>query len=289
MKSPELTSTILVPIDFSLITPPAIAHAQLYAGIFEKPITLVHLIDKGWGDKEHDILLEEEEALSKLQNLADDIYASSGITAKVMVRRGDFHEGIGELAEELNATLVVMGTKGIHGIQRWTGSHAIRVIKNTKDTPYIVVQDIPKRNEVKTVVLPFSFTVESRQKLAWAIHLSKLFSCHFLVIAEHQTDEFIQNKIQNNMSFAKKYLSQHGCSFSIETASGLTAFHKEIMIYSNAKEADLILIMTDEERELAEFFTGTHEQEIIANEMKLPVMVMNPVDNMLILGAAMFQ
>jgi nucleotide-binding universal stress UspA family protein len=289
MKSPESTATVLVPVDFSEVTPPAIAHAQLYAAIFQKPITLVHLIDKGWGDKEADIKLEEEEALAKLKNLAEEIFEHSGINTSFIVRRGEFLEGIGELAEEVNATLVVMGTHGIRGLQRWIGSNAIRVIKNTKDIPFIVVQDLPKRNEVKTVLLPFSFTVESRQKLAWAIHLAKQFNCHFLLLAEHQTDEFIQNRMQNNMSYAKKYLTQHNCSFSVETASGSTAFHKEIVIYASAKEADLILIMTDEEREFSEIFTGSHEQEIIANERKLPVMVMNPVDNMQILGAAMFQ
>jgi nucleotide-binding universal stress UspA family protein len=289
MKSLDLTATILVPVDFSDITKPALVHAELYATIFKKPITLVHLIDKGWGDKEHELKLEEEEALSKLQNFADDISNESGIEVSVLVRRGDFHEGIGELAEELNATLVVMGTKGIKGLQRWTGSHAMKVIKNTKDVPFIVVQDMPKRNDLKTVVLPFSFTVESRQKLAWAIHIAKMFQCHFLLLAEHQTDEFIQHKMQNNITFAKKYLDQHGCSYSVETASGSTAFHKEIIIYASAKDADLILIMTDEDREFTEYFTGTHEQDIIANEKKIPVMVMNPVDNMQILGAAMFQ
>ncbi len=289
MNSFESTETILVPVDFSEITAPALAHAKLYAEIFKKPIKLVHLIDKGWGDKEHELQLEEDEALSKLQNLAEEIYDESGIETTVLVRRGHFHDGIGELAAELNATLVIMGTKGIRGLQRWTGSNAMRVIRNTKDVPFIVVQEEPKRDSIKTVVLPFSFTVESRQKLAWSIHLAKLFNCHFLLLAEHQTDEFIRHRMDNNMTFAKKYLTQHGCSFSVDTASGSTAFHKEIIIYSAAKEADLLLIMTDEERDFSEIFTGSHEQDIIANEKKIPVMVMNPVDNMQILGAAMFQ
>ncbi len=289
MKSPELTDTILVPIDFSEITAPALAHAQLYAGILEKTITLVHLIDKGWGDKEHEIILEEEEALSKLQNLADDVFASSGIQTSVLVRRGDFHDGIGEIAEEFKATMVVMGTKGVKGIQRWTGSNAIKVIRNSQDVPYIVVQEMPKHEKIRNVVLPFSVTIESRQKLAWAIFLAKLFNCHFYLIAENNEDEWTKHKIQNNVQFATKYLTQHNCKFSFEFASGMTAFHKEIVIYASAKEADLLIMMTDEELEVLEIFTGSREQEIIANEKKIPVMVMNPIENTKILGAAMFQ
>jgi nucleotide-binding universal stress UspA family protein len=289
MKSPELTDTILVPIDFSEVTEPALAHAQIYASILKKSITLIHLIDKGWADKEHEILLEEEEALSKLQNLSDDVFSKSGIETSVLVRRGDFHEGIGEIAEECNATMVVMGTKGVHGLQRWTGSNAMKVIRNTKDIPYIVVQEMPKRDKIIKVVLPFSVTAESRQKLAWAIFLAKLFNCHFYLIAEKNDDEWTKHKIQNNVQFATKYLTQHGCEFSIEFATGMTSFHKEIVIYASAKEADLLIMMTDEELEVIEIFAGSREQEIIANEKKIPVMVMNPIENTMILGAAMFQ
>jgi len=46
--------------------------------------------------------------------------------------------------------------------------------------------------------------------------------------------------------------------------------------------------MSEEDHDFTEIFTGSHEQEIIANEAKIAVMVVNPVDNTLLTGAPMF-
>jgi hypothetical protein len=47
--------------------------------------------------------------------------------------------------------------------------------------------------------------------------------------------------------------------------------------------------MTKEESNWTEYFSGPEEQNVIANEAQIPVFCINPVDNMQILGSAMFQ
>jgi nucleotide-binding universal stress UspA family protein len=290
MKSPELAQTVLVPIDFTEVTLHALEYAETMARLFDKPISLLHVVSKGLFESESKVELEEEEALAKLRNIAQNFYEKTGIETQALVRRGSFYDVIGELAQELAAAVVVMGTHGVKGIQHIIGSRAIRVIFNSGDIPFLVVQQRPvPKGGYKKVVLPFSFTVESRQKLAWAIHLNKLFDCTFHILAETETDAFLAQKVENNLVFAKRYLDNHGCKYEISYAPAKTSFHKDIVNFAVKIEADLIVLMTHEESSWTEYFSGPDEQNVIANPAMIPVFCINPIDNMQILGAAMFQ
>ena len=290
MKAPEETKTILVPVDFTDITANALNHASELARLFDKPLTLLHIVSKGFLDKDSEMIIEEEEALSKLENLSEDVFAASGINCTAMVRRGSIYDTIGDVAKELNATLVVMGTHGVKGLQHIFGSRAIKVIYSAEQIPFVVVQQRPiGENGYKNVVLPFSFGAESRQKLAWTIHLNKIFNCTFHILAESDDDEFIARKIQNNLVFAERYLRKHNCKYTVHHAPKATSFHKDIVQFAASIFADMILIMTTEEKEWTDYFSGPNEQDIIANPAQIPVFCVNPVDNMQILGAAMFQ
>jgi nucleotide-binding universal stress UspA family protein len=281
-------ASILVPIDFSEITTATLAHARMYAKITSGKLILCHFIPGKAGDNSPELTIESERAEALLLNYADQLMSEHGLDSSVVVRPGRFHEAIGALANELNVGFVVMGTKGIHGLQRWSGSNAIKVILNGKQVPFIVVQDLPKNDKPEHVVIPFSFEAESRQKLARVPNLAKLFECTFHVVSRPETDEFIKRGIDANVNYAKKYLEENKCRFDIGQTPGKKSFHKEVIDYADSKSADLILIMSEEDHEFLEFFSGNHEQEIIANDRKIPVMVLNPKDTMRLDGAPMF-
>lgn len=280
--------TLLLPLDFSEFTPYAVAHAVNYAKILDSTITLAHFLPEKLINQHDEKLVQTEKAMDKLQAIESEISSKHGIDCYVAVRTKDFHEGIGGLANEVKAGLVVMATKGIHGMQRWTGSNAIKVVLNGKEIPFVVVQEMPKNEIPLNIILPFSFESESRQKLGRVPQLSKLFDCTFHVISELEEDEFLKNKSEAAIAYVKRFLDEHECKYTVSKSSGKKAFHKELIDFGKAKEADLMIIMTEEDHEFMEFFTGSHEQEIIANEAKIPVMVLNPKETMQLNGLPMF-
>lgn len=290
MKAPELTETILVGVDFTALTEIVIEHAAVLARLFDKHITLLHVLDRGFFEPESQVVLQEEEAKARLMNLADDTFAKTGIEVRTVVETGDLYDIIGRLSKELKATVIVSGTHGMSGFERLFGTPAFKIINHVEEVPILVVQNRRMREEgYKDIVLPFSFTRESRQKLAWAIHLNKIFKCNFHILAETDSDEFVSNQIKNNILFAEQYLTKHNCNYKVIQSEGEKPFYREIIDYAAGIWADLIIIMTDEEREISEFFLGSREQQIVVNEAKIPVMCINPVDNMNIMRSAMFQ
>jgi nucleotide-binding universal stress UspA family protein len=290
MKSLSETKGILVPVDFSALTENGISHAIAMAKIFNKPIYLLHAIRRSIFETEHKFKLGIEEARARLENLAEDTLSRSGIETTALIKTGSIFELIGKAALELPATLVVMPTHGVHGLQHIVGSHAFRIISSGGEIPFMVVQERPVPElGIRKVILPFSFEAESRQKLTWAVELNKLFNCDFLILAENESDEFIAQKVQINIDYARRMLDKNKCRYTLHNAIGKDNFYHEIVRFSIAHNADLIMLMSEEEISMVEYFTGSEEQGILANSAQIPVFCINTFQNSRVARPAMFQ
>ncbi|MEN9444124.1 MAG: hypothetical protein RIS47_1014, partial [Bacteroidota bacterium] len=116
-------NTIIVPWDFSQVAEYALQHAIKIAKLTDGEIHLLHVVKK---DK------EEVSAISKLNAIADEVHGKYGIRPSIVVREGSIFKVISDTANDLEATLLVMGTHGMKGMQKFTGSWALKVIAGTR-------------------------------------------------------------------------------------------------------------------------------------------------------------
>ena len=100
------------------------------------------------------------------------------------ISKGSIFTAIAEYANEKDASLVVMGTHGMKGMQKLTGSWALKVIVKSK-VPFIVVQDPPQTR--KDIIILFSLLISevrirkrSRWQFSWENILIQKFICLFL-------------------------------------------------------------------------------------------------------------
>ncbi len=260
---------LLVPWDFTPVAENALKHALILAKRIKenKKIYLLHV-----SKREKDI----PDLLADLKKIADLEAESSGIPIYSIVKEGSIFTTIGEVAKEVNAFLVVMGTHGIKGMQKLTGSWALKVIANS-DVPFYVVQEPPKKDNIENIVIPIDFMIENKQKLKWVYELSKFFNleAHLFVRKSgySQTDNV---RIKANLNFAKKYLNEKGIKYIIEMAMGEEEFWKETVEYAENIDADMILIMTTKDISALDYVFGANEQKLLANDSKIPVMAANP-------------
>ncbi len=265
----EKEYVLLVPWDFTPVAENALKHAVRLANKIKEnvKIYLLHI-----AKREKDI----PELLDDLKKIAEIESEATGIPIQAIVREGSIFTEIGEVAKEINAFLVVMGTHGIRGMQKLTGSWALKVIANS-DVPFYVVQEAPERDEIKKIVVPIDFMIENKQKLRLVYELSKFFNltAHLFVRKSgySQTDNV---RIKGNLNFAKKYLDERGIKYEIAMAEGKEDFWKETVEYAEKIDADMIMIMTTKDITALDYVFGADEQKIIANDSKIPVMAVNP-------------
>lgn len=262
---------IVIPWDFTPVAEYALQHGFKFAEKAKsKKIVLVHIIKS---EKEYD------DAFEKLNQIAKDNQGKNGLQIVPLVRKGSIFTTIGEVASEVDAELVVMGTHGLRGMQKLTGSWALKVIVSSK-VPFVVVQEPPNETDLKDIVMPIDFKWENKEKLNWVSYLYQYFNPKIHIIKPNTTDVGFIKKIKANIAFSRKFMDGKGVDYEIHTAEGKKSFALEIMEFGKNINADLIMILSTKNIGLADYVLGAQEQYIIANSSKIPVMVVNPRDDL---------
>lgn len=264
----ETGKKIIVPWDFTDIAKNALAHAIKMAKILDNTLVLMHIVKK---DK------DTEEAQKKLQKIANEESEKINIPIEVLIKTGTIFTTIGEYTkdnEDIN--LVIMGTHGMKGMQKLTGSWALKVIVSSH-APFIVVQDPPsEKTTYDKIVFPINFKSENREKLIWAIYFGKIFKAKIHFVKQDVSDGNLLKKVNQNLTFAKKYLNKYNVEFEIDTASKSGTFAQATINYAKEIEADLMMIMTTKNIGTLDYVIGASEQFIIANTARIPIMCVNP-------------
>jgi nucleotide-binding universal stress UspA family protein len=192
------------------------------------------------------------------------------------VSKGSIFTEIAEYVNEKEASLVVMGTHGMKGMQKLTGSWALKVIVKSK-IPFIVVQDPPADQEkYHNIVFPIDFRSENKGKIKMAIFMGKFFESKIHMLVSNSTDTGILRKTRTNVNFAIKYLIQNNIDYEIhDMPKGKIA--DQTIDFAQKINADLILIVTTKNITFADYMLGASEQQIIANSSKIPVCCVNPL------------
>lgn len=266
----------LIPWDFTPVAENALKYAVKFASMGEVSslVELVHVVQAGGLFSKSKT--SEEEAREKFKAEQQRIKNQYGVEVKTTLLEGNLFDTISEYASETQASMVIMGTHGIKGVQKLTGSWALKVIAGS-ETPFLVVQDAPLHDKVfEHIVMPIDFRDEEKEKIQWAIKVATQYGSKIHIIIPNAFDSGVQKKINYNLAFAKKHMEGYNIESEIHNAAKGKSFQEEIVSLAVDIEADLVLIMTTPNLDFTDYVFGAQEQYVIANNSKIPVMCVNP-------------
>jgi len=269
MEKDKEKEIVVVPWDFTEKAEHALAHAAKIAKMINARVDLLHIVDRKIKTGEYK---KKEARLNKLALKGQEQY---DIEVRMALIPGSIFTSIAEFVNEHGASLVVMGTHGMKGMQKLTGSWALKVLVGSK-VPFIVVQDMPRDMEkYHNIVFPVDFRTENKEKLKMAIFMGKYFDSKVHILKTMTSDKSLLKKTNINLNFAIKYLIQNNIEYEIhEMKKGSLA--QQTIQFAESIEADLILIMTTKNITVADYMLGAQEQQIIANSSLIPVCCVNP-------------
>jgi nucleotide-binding universal stress UspA family protein len=263
-------NTLLVTWDNTEMSENALQHALRIARNVDNQIRLVHIVDQA------DSKTSLERITSDFQQQIEERSRKYDFDLQGIVLTGSIFKEIASYANDSDALMVIMGTHGIKGLQKVTGSWALKVIVGST-VPFLVVQDKPKTEDrFSSIVFPIDFKAENKEKLQWAIYLGKYFDSKVYLFKSPVKDKGLVKKVNINLTFAVKFLIQNNLDYEIHTATKSSQMAKETIAFAREKNADLILITTTKNISIADYMLGAAEQQIIANNSKIPVMCVNP-------------
>ena len=168
-----------------------------------------------------------------------------------------------------------MGTNGAKGFEElFIGSNAHKVVSVAK-CPVITVQTHVTRVGFTNIVLPIDRSVHSREKVNIALRFADLYDAkiHILGLLENN-EEHENDKLQIVLDQVQHAVEQANLRFSRQTVKG-TNLAYEAMRFGPEVNADLIVIMTEQESALTGVFLGPRAKQIV-NHSRIPVMSIKP-------------
>jgi len=263
MKKP-----ILVPTDFTKVADTAINHAVHMAKAAGTSVYAVHIVD------DRDKVEAGRKKLAELQSATQKRY---NFKLETVLRIGSIKEDISDLALEIDAAMVILGTKGLRGFQWLFGGDALKIGSHSR-VPFIVVQEKEiAENGYDDILVPLDLHNETKQKLSLVADAAQYFNSRVHLLSPHETDEFLVNTLDRNIKYASNYFEEKGIEHTVKISSEDSSdFDDAIVKYAEELDVDLISIMNLPGVGLANLIGGNFVQNIITNKAHVPVLLLNP-------------
>ena len=280
--------TIISAIDFSDCSINALEHALTIAKKSNSNLLMLWVNNPNTtktilsSDLSDDILEEVEHQFLRLITKYRDELPDSKID--FMIREGKVYKEIVNQAKESDAWLIVAGTHGSSGFEEfWIGSNANRIV-TAAPCPVITIRAGVNvgRNLVK-IVVPMDSSMETRQKIPFVSELAFMFDAevHLLVLFTTTVGN-VRRTIRSYTKQAAKYLKEHEvrCVTVEMESENITLSAIE---YAQSIDANLIAIMTEQEKSAANLWLGPYAQQMV-HHSPIPVLSIHPTEILISMG-----
>lgn len=260
--------------DFSH-TEEVVSHSLMLAQMLNKGIVLLHISDDRYSSPSPD------EAQEKLKNIQDNY---GGKILSYAALKGKSQEVINTLPVILNAVaVVVMARKS----NKHDASHYKEILKNYSECKiaYLTIQEGESCKESpKKVAYSCDFKKESKNKILWPSYFGRFSASEIHILYPNYKDEGLKRKWYYNMKFIHKFYTNLNLTFSPhEIPNPHNFLDVDALISSKELGCTLFCASTTNERAPLDFFIGTQEERTILNSQKIPVLYLNPRDDIYVL------
>ena len=272
---------IIVAIDFLDCSLNALAHAVSIAAKAEADIEMVWVNQP---DHSKEIFKCDPETLlaevkKRFKQIIKDHSAELGKgKLTYQIREGKVYREIVGSATEAKADLIIVGTHGSSGFEEfWIGSNANKIVSSVHRPIITIRGGIDIQRSLNKIVLPIDSTVETRQKLPFTSELAKIHDAEIFVLSIYTTKvAAVRYKVDTYTDQVIEYLEEEGVRYTRDAieADNLT---KSTIGYAERIDANLISIMTEQERTTANLWLGAFAQQMV-NHSPFPVLSIHPKD-----------
>ena len=188
--------------------------------------------------------------------------------------KGKVAEELSGMAKANNATMVIVGSHGTSGYEKdWIGRNAYKTIEDTECPVITVRENFNFNKDLERIVVPIDSSMETRQKLPMAAKMAKLFNSQIHILGLY-TSESIMPMVNKYVEQVEKFLQKYNIEYSTDKM-GCQNITDATLEYAYSINADLIVIMTEQEKRFSNIMLGSYAQQMIHRSM-IPIMTIHP-------------
>jgi nucleotide-binding universal stress UspA family protein len=265
--------TIIVPLDFSDESLDGLNMALVLAKETMANVQMVHVIGKNIGNNRE--LLEKENQLAniKFEEILLKCKNRGNINCALnyTIKEGKIFGEITDLADKFEDPVIVLSTHGQSGFEElFIGGNAYKIVSHSRN-PVITVRKSKIPSHIGKIVLPLDITLETREKVPYTVGLAKLFGSEVHLITVRSSHlKSIEKKLYKYTEQVCSYFWDHDVKYKAKHLTG-SNLSDLILDYSTSVNADLISIMTEQEKSVSNLLLGGYAHQII-NKASIPVL-----------------
>lgn len=259
-----------------------LSYSLFLARMLKKDIILLHIDDKRYHER-----LDEDYFKSLQEKVRQE--NPDGPHASYCILHERSRKALSAVATLLNGVVVVAAVNP-HARHR-TPSHRRELLRNFAECKiaYLTVRNgrLATHHTATKVAFSVDYRKESKEKLIWASYFARFNHSQLQLFHERYTDERLHRKWHNNMLFLDKFFNSMVIPYTKHTLPSRHVLFPETVVANaaSAEGCDLLISTTTDlrDRDIVEYFAGTAEQRVILNEEQLPVLFLNPRDDLYVL------
>ncbi len=272
-----MNKRIIVGIDFSEDSLNALEHAVFTSNKMKMPISMVWVDHVDYSKEIFNIdATHRLNAVTHKFNELINKYENQCPGIDFVIRKGKVYKELCNVADELNAFLVVIGTHGLSGFEEfWSGSNANRIVSACK-TPVISLRKSAKvYDKMDIIVMPIDSSEYTRDKIPLTTKIAKYFDSEIHILGL-QTSKYndIRIKVRDYIFHAEDYLTENNVKFKTSIIDSKNIADDTIN-YAVSVNASLISIMTEQEISTSNLWMGPYAAQIV-NHSPIPVLSIKP-------------
>lgn len=195
---------------------------------------------------------------------------------KHKVMTGKVSAVIAEEARQENAPMIVIGTNGASGFEKyWMGSTAVRIVQEAPCPTLSVRQGFDFHKRLERIVVPIRVSTSSREKIRPTALMAKIFKSevHIVGLLDNGGEA---PTLRAYLQQSSEYLTKEGIKHTVVVKKG-GSLCDTLLSYANEVKADLLVIHTEQDKFLSNLFLGTNAQQIV-HKSQIPVLSSHPED-----------
>ncbi len=272
--------SFLVAVDFSNCSVNALMHAAHLAYYTNTQIEMIWVNNPAktkvyvTSDASTGLINEMNAQFQRLKEELQTKYY--GLKVDFLIREGKVHKEIGLQARESNSQMIVAGTHGSTGFERmWMGSNVYRIVSSAPCPVLTVRAGVNVNDRVNTIIFPVDSSVETREKVTITAELARSTHARVIVLKLYSTEMIeVKDSVDIYADQVADYLRKEGIEVSMDEAhaENLTV---TTIDYARKVDANLIVIMTEQEKKMANFVIGSYAQQML-DSAHIPVLSVRP-------------
>jgi nucleotide-binding universal stress UspA family protein len=270
---------ILVAIDFSDCSINALEHAITIANRASAGILMIFVVKPATS---RDMIMDPPKTLSamvreKFEGLVKKYQPMMGDNAlDFTIREGKVFTEIIREAADKSIFLVVAGTHGASGFEEfWMGSNAFRIVTTSPKPVITIREDVPVKRDLKKIVMPIDSSDETRQKVPFTAFIAQIFQAEVYILSVYTSKiQAVKRRVDSYTEQVEKHFTEENIKYVLESVYADNVTESTIE-YARKIDANLISIMTEQERKARNLWLGTYAQQMV-NHARFPVLTIRP-------------